>query len=280
MLGAKTGSQTSDHRAPKDSTPAERREWLKKQHEAYKAPRKADAQGTWEGREGKVIPMFGDRDLPSREDQAEGAYLAKRRKQLEKIGDKVLVGGGALITLWAAYLLYKALTRRKEEHPAKGVYVGEAVELKLAMDGQTFVEPVVIGLFTQRAPFACDNFHRLVTGENEQGVSLTDTEFFQMNAGESLYGGTLKGQGARGGVVAVPGHTHRLPAEDSELPPFKYALVSCARSFFANGGFTSTFGILTTGMSRVFANCSSPTGHTTFVISPPSPHLEPANPRR
>eukprot|EP01061_Rhynchopus_euleeides_P014268 TRINITY_DN2473_c0_g1_i1.p2 TRINITY_DN2473_c0_g1~~TRINITY_DN2473_c0_g1_i1.p2 ORF type:complete len:448 (+),score=148.41 TRINITY_DN2473_c0_g1_i1:99-1442(+) len=256
----KSGSTpANDPNAP--GTSAERKEWIASQMKGWKAPQKND---TFEDHVKRAnlthVNFFGESDMTAREMEEE-KWLAKRQRELNKQGHRVLVGSGVLMAAYLLYIVYKNLTRTPNEHPAKNVYVGELVELKLSVGGTPLPQPVVIGLFTQRAPKASENFHRLVTGENDKGLSLKDLEFFRVER-HALYGGVLPGQDARGGVVVVPdAPPGRLPQEDSELPPFKYALTACKRSFYSNGGFDSTFAILSTDNPPSLGHKSYATEH-------------------
>ena len=243
--GAATESVSQDKRAPETS--AERKAWLKKETAGWTPPQKGDTFADHKKRANIVhVNFFNEPDV-TEADRKEEAWLQKRQRELDKNSDVVFVGSGLLIGMYFVYVIYCSVTRKADEHPAKNCYIGEMVELTLSVDGQVFKEPVVVGLFTQRAPAACENFRRLATGDNTKGLSLTDLPFFRIES-HALYGGVEEGKDARGGVIALDGLGARLPQEDSELPPFRYALTSCKRAFYSNAGFDSTFAILTSGL--------------------------------
>eukprot|EP01063_Lacrimia_lanifica_P012776 TRINITY_DN19474_c0_g1_i2.p1 TRINITY_DN19474_c0_g1~~TRINITY_DN19474_c0_g1_i2.p1 ORF type:complete len:347 (+),score=144.51 TRINITY_DN19474_c0_g1_i2:227-1267(+) len=212
----------------------------------WEAPQKSDKTADFEKRNKMVfVNAWGYKDL-TEDERKEQAWLAKREKELEKKGVMVMGGLGFLITLWMLYTQYQRMTSKRGKHPAATCYVGTTVEVTLQVDEKIYEKPLVFGLFTQRAPHACENFIRLITGDNERGFKLEGTEFFRYEQNSILYGGVPEGKDARAGMVALPGSTLRIPYEDPELPPFDYALVSCAKAFVQNGGFTSVFGILDT----------------------------------
>eukprot|EP01064_Diplonema_japonicum_P008629 TRINITY_DN1606_c0_g2_i3.p1 TRINITY_DN1606_c0_g2~~TRINITY_DN1606_c0_g2_i3.p1 ORF type:complete len:390 (+),score=74.74 TRINITY_DN1606_c0_g2_i3:36-1205(+) len=245
-----TGSKPQDPRAPEGREA--RLEWLKQVNAGYDMPKMSDTIEQVKRRDGvHRVNWFGERDVVKR-DEEEKHWLEKRRKEMAKKGERFLAGFSLLMMLWFANSFYKMMKRKKPDHPAKHVYVGELVELVLEIDGK-IMEPFVVGLFTQRAPFACENFSRLVSGDNPDGLKLQDTPFFSLD-NNAIYGGCITHQDARGGAVVIPDCKTRLPTEDPELPPFKYALVSCAKGFLANGGFTSIFGILATDNPAAFGN--------------------------
>ncbi|KAJ9444943.1 hypothetical protein DIPPA_23088 [Diplonema papillatum] len=241
------GSKPQDPKAPEGRE--ERIRWLNEQTRSYQPLGKYTAPQEYEDRTAsKFVHAYGDKgDLTTRHKE-EDAWLAKRQKELSKRGERIAVGAGVLVAAWVIYTSYKWATNAKTVHPASNVFIGETVELRLEVDGVPLSDPIVVGLFTQRAPAACENFVRMALG-NDDRLKLAGTEFFRADDG-TLYGGTRPGTDARGGVVLLDGQKTRLPHEDPELPPFKHALVSCQRAFYKNGGFTSTFGILTSDNPR------------------------------
>eukprot|EP01065_Artemidia_motanka_P035626 TRINITY_DN43521_c0_g1_i1.p1 TRINITY_DN43521_c0_g1~~TRINITY_DN43521_c0_g1_i1.p1 ORF type:complete len:438 (+),score=98.63 TRINITY_DN43521_c0_g1_i1:37-1314(+) len=250
-----SGSRHYDKTAPKD--PEERKEWLKQQLKGY-TPATTDPKAFDRAMKIYQLAEFDEKN-PDKEmtlqDMQERAWLAKRKKQLDAMGSTVMIGVGLAVTLFFANSIYNLLTAARPEHPAFGVEIGAACELVLALNGKKFKDPVVIGLFTERAPHASENFHRLVKGSDDG--TLAGSEIFRIDGRSGLYGGSVAGSGndSRGGVVVTPlpegapkmnPQLRRLPQEDSDLPPFKWAVVSCNRAFQRNAGFNSIFGILAT----------------------------------
>ena len=252
-INAGKGSRHNDPNAPIDRE--ERKAWLKKKLAGYENVGKSTKQQEIERRsrvrtEGEyILKSTGKYDALMKDEEN---YLSKRKKELEERGQKILLGVGVLLTCYVVYTIVNLLTERPPQHPAATCFIGTTVEIKLKIGEHEYKKPILIGLFTQRAPAASANLIRLV----ESG-KLIGTEFFKIDKA-SLYGGVTAGGDARDGIVDLPGDELQfLPYEDSELPPFKYCVVSCARAFHKNSGMTSVFGILLADNPKTIGNLES-----------------------
>lgn len=193
------------------------------------------------------------KDPLSKLERDEKNWLDKRQKELNKQAIRIMFGSSVALSMWFLWSTTNSLMEKAPAHPAAGVEIGSLIELKFSAGGRVLQEPVVLGLFTERAPAACENLHRLVTGRHDEaGVDLVGKSVFSCDAACGMFMGSM-GANGRGGVTVIPAkqgersapaRLRQLPREDPDLPPFKWAVVSCAPCFLKNGGFNSIFGII------------------------------------
>eukprot|EP01065_Artemidia_motanka_P047437 TRINITY_DN7437_c0_g1_i1.p2 TRINITY_DN7437_c0_g1~~TRINITY_DN7437_c0_g1_i1.p2 ORF type:complete len:416 (+),score=80.61 TRINITY_DN7437_c0_g1_i1:410-1657(+) len=89
--------------------------------------------------------------------------------------------------------------------------IDHVVWLEMAVNGKR-VGRIDIGLFHKACPIFCENFHRLITGDNEKGETFKGSLFWK-STGINLYGGDFRGVDGQSGKVVIPEF-----AEDGFLP--------------------------------------------------------------
>ncbi|KAJ9456189.1 putative peptidyl-prolyl cis-trans isomerase [Diplonema papillatum] len=160
-----------------------------------------------------------------------------RSKLYRRIGFwGLLLLGGGVIGLWGVAIDALWVRPEKYQIPAAHylmpsykheLHVEHVVYLDIAINGEPMGK-VHIGLFTNSAPYFCENFHRLATGNAQNGNTLKGTKFWK-GPGPSLFGGDAKGIDGKDGLLAQ---------DIGNLPEDKHNDFSFPFGCYAAGAFT------------------------------------------
>ncbi|KAJ9459968.1 Peptidyl-prolyl cis-trans isomerase B [Diplonema papillatum] len=150
-----------------------------------------------------------------------------------QIAFRVYAFSNLFVFIWFAggavflYMVWKILS--SDPGPPPNEPIGAKVFLDVYQDDER-IGTIVLGLYTQRCPLTCENFHRLATGNTASGVSFRNTDFFHVWKNVGIVAGDyVKNTGSAGRPVLpyFPGKRW-FPDEiaGKDLPFFRGALCS------------------------------------------------------
>eukprot|EP01063_Lacrimia_lanifica_P002512 TRINITY_DN11322_c0_g1_i1.p2 TRINITY_DN11322_c0_g1~~TRINITY_DN11322_c0_g1_i1.p2 ORF type:complete len:412 (+),score=151.23 TRINITY_DN11322_c0_g1_i1:135-1370(+) len=160
----------------------------------------------------------------------------------------------ALVSMGLAFLFCMWKVLSADPGPPPDEPIGKRVYLDIYQEDER-IGTVVLGLYTDRCPMTCENFHRLITGDTADGVSYRNSEFFSIFPNVGIIGGDYvrnTGSGGRPVLPYFPGKRF-FPDEiaGKDLPFFKGALCSVGSMFARKPNANdSTFLISTAGTMK------------------------------
>eukprot|EP01061_Rhynchopus_euleeides_P009033 TRINITY_DN1819_c7_g1_i1.p1 TRINITY_DN1819_c7_g1~~TRINITY_DN1819_c7_g1_i1.p1 ORF type:complete len:450 (+),score=144.46 TRINITY_DN1819_c7_g1_i1:222-1571(+) len=177
------------------------------------------------GQDGKVKLV----DIPV--DAVTKAELDYNFVVLQRVGYAVYLSMALLFSGLGAIIYMTWWVLSADPGPPPNEHIGAKVFLDIFMEEER-IGTVVLGLYTERCPMTCENFHRLVTGNTANGETLRGSAFFDVFRNFGIVGGDYArntGSGARPVLPYLPGKRF-FPDEikGRDLPFFKGALCSVA----------------------------------------------------
>eukprot|EP01060_Flectonema_neradi_P002651 TRINITY_DN11689_c0_g1_i1.p1 TRINITY_DN11689_c0_g1~~TRINITY_DN11689_c0_g1_i1.p1 ORF type:complete len:387 (+),score=51.01 TRINITY_DN11689_c0_g1_i1:174-1163(+) len=204
----------------------------------------------------KILRGAGNRllkiDIPG--EAITKAELDDRERKLKYTGNFAvfMVFSTMFICITFLYMAWKVLSA--DPGPPPNEPIGSKVYLEIYQEDER-VGTVVLGLYTERCPLTCENFHRLVTGNTGDGATLRGSDFFHIFGRVGIVGGDYvrnTGSGGRPVLPYFPGKRwfpDELPGKD--LPFFKGALCSVGPVWSKSPGQNdSLFMISSTGTMK------------------------------